>query len=136
MSSTYKKFKRGLASHILRSCVGICLKSLLNLSLRCFQGIIFRITVTVFIGLQSSGLLDSEAKIENAVSMKRFTFKHGLAPNVIIAAKFGHYRLNCQGSSCSISPSSLVAVTDAYKVTHVTAGTGDLSHKAEMQSQR
>lgn len=82
-------------------------------------------------------MLQSKAKIENAVSvMNRFTFKHGLTPNLIIAAKFGHYRLNCRDSSCSFSPSSLVAVTDVYKVTYVTAGTGDLFHAVEMQSQR
>lgn len=112
-------------------------KVLLNSALRCFQGIIFRITITLFIGLQFSRLLQSKAKTENAVSvMKRFTFKHGLTPNLIIAAKFEHYRLNCQDSSCDSSPSPLVAVSDAYKVTHATARTWDPFQKVEMQSQR
>jgi len=93
--------------------------------------------MTLFIGLQFSGLLQSKAKKENAYcAIKRFTFKHGLTPNLRIAAKFGHYKLNCQDSSCSFSPSSLAAVTDAYKVTYVTAGRQVLFRNVEMQSQR
>lgn len=68
--------------------------------------------------------------------MKRFTFKYGLTPNLIIAAKFGHYRLNCQDLSRRFSPSSLAAMTDSYKVTHVTDGVRGLFQKDEMQSQK